>query len=365
MLWATGRRLWWGAGITLMMALALGLGIALSEYLATTTAPLKELAAQISDPEKRLAAEKDLLQYQTDNQIKLWTTIVQAVGAFVLGVGGYFTWRNLLVTQERLDVDRQAQITNRFTQAIGQLGAELKDGAPNLEVRLGGIYALERIARDSPRDHGTIMEVLTAYVRQNAGSRPAPVSTDEAPHLRVDIQAVLTVLGRRDPPAAWQELARLDLRDTDLRRASLSNTVLENAILYRSHLEEAILTQANLAGAGLYEAHLERAVLDRACLRDANLIGAHLEQAHLYDGDLEGASLIGAHLEQAALFGARLAGADLLEANLSQADLTRADLSSTLNITMEQVAGAHQQGQGASLPLNWPSDWRDRFKAGT
>ena len=42
---------------------------------------------------------------------------------------------------------------------------------PNLEVRIGAIYALERIAQDSDRDHVQIMEILCAYIRQNA---PAP-----------------------------------------------------------------------------------------------------------------------------------------------------------------------------------------------
>jgi hypothetical protein len=112
-------------------------------------------AAQIADIKERVLAENDLLQYRTDNQVKIWTGIVQALGAGVLAIGAYFTWRNLRVASE-------AQISNRFTQAIGQVGAELKDGQPNLEVRLGGIYALERIARDSPRDHWSIIEVLTA-----------------------------------------------------------------------------------------------------------------------------------------------------------------------------------------------------------
>ena len=59
-------------------------------------------------------------------------------------------------------VAEQGHVTDRFTKAIEQLGSD------NLAVRLGGIYALERIAKDSKRDHWTIMEVLTAYVRQNA-----------------------------------------------------------------------------------------------------------------------------------------------------------------------------------------------------
>lgn len=33
---------------------------------------------------------------------------------------------------------------------------------------LSGIYALERIAQDSKKDHWPIMEILTAYVRENA-----------------------------------------------------------------------------------------------------------------------------------------------------------------------------------------------------
>src|SRR5205085_43814 len=97
------------------------------------------------------------------------------LGGMVVLVGVYFTWQQLITTQE-------GQITDRFTKAIDQLGKsdspssdepETKKGlTPSREsllaVRLGGIYALERIARDSPRDHWQIMEVLTAYVRQNA-----------------------------------------------------------------------------------------------------------------------------------------------------------------------------------------------------
>jgi hypothetical protein len=58
---------------------------------------------------------------------------------------------------------RTGQITERFTKAIEQLGEEDEDGEPRLEIRLGGIYALERIARDSVQDYGQIMEILTAY----------------------------------------------------------------------------------------------------------------------------------------------------------------------------------------------------------
>jgi hypothetical protein len=66
------------------------------------------------------------------------------------------------------NLSREGQITDRFTKAIEQLGSLDDKGKPKLEIRLGGIYALERIARDSERDHTVIMEVLTTYVREHS-----------------------------------------------------------------------------------------------------------------------------------------------------------------------------------------------------
>jgi type IX secretion system substrate protein len=80
----------------------------------------------------------------------------------------------------------------RSTRAIDQ-----RDSEKSLEVRLGGIYALERIARDSSKDYGPVMEVLTGYVRTHApwdDQKPAP---EGMPALTVDTQAALTILGRR------------------------------------------------------------------------------------------------------------------------------------------------------------------------
>ena len=86
----------------------------------------------------------------------------------------------------------QGLITERITKAIEQLGAEktvYKDGQantePNLEVRLGALYALERIAQDSERDHIPIMETLCAYIRENAKHRD-PVDYPEEDWVGLD-----------------------------------------------------------------------------------------------------------------------------------------------------------------------------------
>src|SRR5829696_1127253 len=87
--------------------------------------------------------------------------VAQILAGTALLSGLYFTWRTL-------QVNREGQITERFTRAIEQLGATHDDNSKNLELRLGGIYALERIARESEEDHWSIMEVLTAYVWQHS-----------------------------------------------------------------------------------------------------------------------------------------------------------------------------------------------------
>jgi hypothetical protein len=60
------------------------------------------------------------------------------------------------------ELTEQGQVTERYTKAIEQLGSD------KLDIRIGGIYALERIARDSARDHPAVIEVLAAFVREHS-----------------------------------------------------------------------------------------------------------------------------------------------------------------------------------------------------
>ena len=73
----------------------------------------------------------------------------------------FFIWRTTRTAED-------GRITDRFSTAVEQLGATNKDGSKQIEPRLGGIYSLERIASDSKRDARTILELLCAYVRENA-----------------------------------------------------------------------------------------------------------------------------------------------------------------------------------------------------
>jgi pentapeptide repeat protein len=154
-------------------------------------------------------------------------------------VGAVYTARSFAL-------NRAGQLTDRFTQAIEQLGHK------ELDVRLGGIYALERIARDSKEDHPQVMEVPTAYVREHApksdgGTQEAQAAGENADALEgnksktpaTDVQAVLTVLGRRTLAHEQGAEPVLDLRFTDLRGANFFEAELQRVNLGEADLSEA------------------------------------------------------------------------------------------------------------------------------
>jgi uncharacterized protein YjbI with pentapeptide repeats len=279
------------------------------------------------------------------------TTVLQALVVLVLAVGAIFTYRQHRVT-------REGQITDRYTKAVDQLGN--KDPS----VRLGGLYALERIARDSPGDRATVYEVISSYVRHRTmlrfrSSRVRPTSEDrtvvgtqtseQGPALLLadhgsdervvlsgpapideDIQAALAVLGRRKWPS---DEAPIDLNGAYLTGASLRGNL-------RGNLSGAELTRANLSGANLSDSDLTHATLVGADLSEADLRGASLKKAGLKRANLTHTDLSGADLTEAFLTGADLTRATLTRANLRGVVLDRAYLTGA-NLTRADLKGAY------------------------
>jgi hypothetical protein len=289
------------------------------------------------------------------------TTLLQGFAALLVLTGAA---TGAAVTLRQVRTTREGQITDRYTRAVDQLGSQ------HLDVRLGGIYALERIARDSPPDRATIEEVLTAYVRGHApwpppaaptspptitqrlvtfaqwqrsalrrwtakdtagqtedgpldrppghplGSppgdppKPAPWAVPQGPPAYplpspfavpqgppADVQAAVTVLGRRQRPP--EGLRQLDLSRVDLRGANLIGADLEGAQLSGANLQGAQLGGANLGGARLNHTNLGGTELGGANLWCATLIGANLGGAQLHGANLQGAVIGMANLQGA------------------------------------------------------------------
>ena len=264
-------------------------------------------------------------------------TQLLTLGAGALAAGALvFTALNTTLSRRTFILAEQGQVTDRYTKAIEQLGSD------KLDVRIGAIYALERVAHDSARDHPTVMEVLAAFIREHSREPwPLPRPGDENPEPSTcpDVQAAVTVIGRRNP---IHDRGRFDFTGADLTRANLNRATFNRAIFIRVNLTGADLEGAYVAGADLETADLAGADLTGADLTGADMAGsdltgadftradltrADLSDSILTDADLTGARFCGGSLFRATLAGAILAGADLTDTSLMRADLTGADLT--------------------------------------
>ena len=297
------------------------------------------------------------------NKYKYVIETVKVLGLFISGgaviVNVYFagrraeameetakaTNRNADAANKNAEAANQKQITERFSKAIEQLGSDKP------EVILGGIYTLERIARDSEPDQWTIMEVLTAFVRQNApvikeNESQSLKDQKKFLELRISIQACLTVIAERKHPDL--ENKRLDLTEVNISGLNLKGLNLKGFNFTGANLTEAKLYKADLTGADLTGANLTGAKLTGANLTLADLTLADLTGADLTEADLFGATLTGADLTQANLTGANLTGADLTGANLTGAYRLEPDWITKVLLTEADLKGAILTG--ATMP---------------
>ena len=195
--------------------------------------------------------------------------------------------------------DRQAEAAQ--TQVVTSKGSLLNEryqkgaemlGSEALSVRLSGIYAFARLAREHPEEyHAQIIRLLCTFVRHPPPERDEVTYVDEnwrPQKLRSDIQEIMREIGQRsDAQIKIDELQQEDYSRLDLRYAELPGV---------------FLVGANLSGL-----------------------------------DLSGANLVGAVLNDADLIAVDMSGADLMSVDLSNSNLTGANFRGCKGLTQEQL----------------------------
>jgi len=184
-----------------------------------------------------------------------------------------FQMRNL---EKQAENASKSHVADTYSRAIEQLGAVDNKGEPNLELRLGGLYALEKIAKANEGYHPQIMEVLCAYVRMHC---PIKYKTDEAKEElyatyvpgeictpRFDIEACLAIIGRRQNVFDKFDKSEIDLSEVNMNGAVLFKPNLIGVNFYGAEIIEAVLPGADFSGA-----NLSGAILMYTDLRGANL----------------------------------------------------------------------------------------------
>jgi uncharacterized protein YjbI with pentapeptide repeats len=281
------------------------------------------------------------------------------------------------------------KLANRERIGLESEWKVFSETVPNIEVRIGAILSLERIAQDSTiydkgRDHVRVMEILCAYVRQNApgtsarkslrerfeemreGTADAPGLTEQQiayqqgsdfidkakdldhlcgwavalPPPRADVALALRVIGRRTAEqrrveAAWPEPPdEATVWPFDLPCPSLPDKP-----------DETPLSRAALAEFRQRLAAWRRRIVRykgyRLDLSSTNLQRADLAAKHpdALDAVFAGALLTAARVEGADLSRARMEGTNLAKARMGGANLTRARMEG-MNLTGARMEGA-------------------------
>jgi hypothetical protein len=247
-----------------------------------------------------------------------WKTVGAVAASVVAICTAVAAISGLFISMQTLQANTRQQSSDRFGKAIEHLGSE---GSDKLDIRLGGIYGLEQLARDSPSDQAAVVDVLTAFVRghvpQGTGKctdSPLPPGTSSTPS--VDIQTAIDAIARRDLKNDRNGQI-VDLASTCLLAANLMGLQLVGIRMPFTDLRGASLTGADLHNAILIGATLGGADLSQAKLNSARISGCRCQKADFRDADLRDADLRGADLAGADLLGANLEGALLADAKLT------------------------------------------------
>ena len=272
-----------------------------------------------------------------------------AAGVFALLLA---IWRGVVANRQATTA-QQGLLNERYQKGAEMLGSKV------LSVRLGGIYALQRLAEESPGQyHIQIMRLFCAFVRlptrdQSLESGQAVIEPGTLLGIRQDVEAVMQMIGSRAKSRITLEQTadfRLDLRGADLPTAQFLGADLSNAMFHNSNLSGANfantdLTDSFLSCSDLSQAQFQNVNFTRTRLGSANLSGAMLQDAdlswrNLHNVNLSGADLRRANLSEAIFQDAKASNALLEGANLSRASFLGADLSGA-RLVMADMSGAH------------------------
>jgi hypothetical protein len=189
--------------------------------------------------------------------------------------------------------DRDAterRITELYTKAVEQLGS---DKAP---VRLGGLYALERLAQDNPSQRQTIVNVICAYLRMPfsptaPARKPEPEATEDQGERDLKTEARTDEIGdswrqERQVRLTAQRILAEHLRDD---RAKDKRSTDDPSPRFWSDI------RLDLVAATLIDFNLDNAVISHAILNeatfssDASFVGATFSSdASFYEATFDG-----------------------------------------------------------------------------
>lgn len=223
------------------------------------------------------------------------------------------TWR-AWVADEQTKINKQGQVTERFTHATEQLGDE------NIYIRLGAIHALERIGRDSRDDTLAVLRLLASFIRNK---NPGKSSLEY-----ISKQSIENAL-KSDAAESMFAIARLSARYSYLLRdkkgisIDLSHTHLPpHLTITEGCFSKFDFGFSNFMKGIFLNSDFEKAFFIRSKLVDVNFIHCNLKYAAFIHATLDAA---------------KFENVDMDKARLESAICNATDFSKAKNLTAEML----------------------------
>ncbi|MEM8640654.1 MAG: pentapeptide repeat-containing protein [Cyanobacteria bacterium P01_G01_bin.54] len=211
-------------------------------------------------------------------------------------------WRNYKLTEDK-------NVTERLSKAGEMLADEDK-----LDVRLVGIYLLDRLIKDSKEDSLAIIKILITFVkRKSEGSDKSDFKEELSP----DIQSALTVIGISLHKIKNEEV--IDLGGSNFPKARLQNTNFSNSDFNYVNLREAKLQNANFSDSDLRYVNFQVANLESTTFEDSDLSHSTFEKAILINTSFSKSNLSYANFQRATLQNINLEQSILFKSDFSDA----------------------------------------------
>jgi hypothetical protein len=254
------------------------------------------------------------------------------------------THRQTKVGEDQRRLSEQIHFTTLFTKAVEQLGAtreeKEKDGAkdivktlPNVSVRIGAIYALGRIGKESITDNIPILDILSSYVRENS---PLPPAVDQSQTKTLSVSIV-----RDDVKAAFDVICSINSifkieRIEKDHFVYLGKCYLPNMIIHHSTITNFSFADSNLEKADIRHSSIHNCTLVATKMKGSVISSSKIKYCRATVANLTGLMMDGSHIDNSTFSGSDLSNSYILSSNFSACSFDESTMNK-VNLSMEST----------------------------
>ncbi len=234
------------------------------------------------------------------------------------------TQEQLRNTQQQIQISENTQINERFVKAVEQLSNEV-----NATIRLGGIFSLFKIAKDSEAESEAVFKILHSRLEIISTSETYKIENKDQPS--VECQEIFRVLC-----TPYFKNFRINISEGHFCGMDINNAILSNCKLYDCDFSHSIFLKCDFSNSELSGSRFSCADLSKSNFESCNLKSSNFRGAILDSTSFKKALLCYSNFENQRSIGTIYKDADLYKMKLRDAYFKQVK-----GLTYEQITQAY------------------------